>query len=134
MNNKEGLRVNQCMREYSYSIDIEETLVKLLKFDPLSIEDKRDVYALQISADNIAYNSFLYIKCGLFYYLALHPNKREIVKKYIADYCFVSQMSMSDILSFVDEEDMLDSYSLEENGEEYVKRMIADFDNIVLVK
>lgn len=61
-------------------------------------------------------------------------NKREIVKKYMTDYCFVSQMSMSDILSFVDEEDMIDSYSLEENGEEYVKRMIADFDNIVLVK
>lgn len=52
----------------------------------------------------------------------------------MTDYCFVSQMSMSDILSFVDEEDMIDSYSLEENGEEYVKRIIADFDNIVLVK
>ena len=109
------------MREHSYSIDIEEALVKLLELSPLSIEDKKDVYNLQISADNISHAPFLYIKCGLFYYLALHSDEHEIVKKYISDYCFVSHMSMSDILSFVNEDDMIDSYVLEENGEEYVK-------------
>ncbi|MCX4340285.1 MAG: hypothetical protein OSJ72_11640 [Lachnospiraceae bacterium] len=134
MDNKEKQRADQCMREHSYAIDIEETLVKVLELDPLSMEDKRDVYNLQISADNISHNPFLHIKCGLFYYLALHPDKREAVKKYISDYCFVSHMSMSDILSFVDEEDMIDSYTLEENGEKYVNRMIADFDKIVLAK
>lgn len=132
MDNKAELKAKQCMREHSYSIDIEETLVKLLKLDPLSMEDKRDVGNLQILADNIAHSPFLHIKCGLFYYLALYPNKREIIKKYISDYSFVSKMSMSDILSFVDEDDMIDSYVLQENGEEYVKRMIADFDKIVL--
>lgn len=45
--------------------------------------DKKDVYNLQISADSITHNPFLYIKCGLFYYLALHPNEREIVKNII---------------------------------------------------
>lgn len=134
MDNKEKQRADQCMREHSYAIDIEETLVKMLELDSLSMEDKRDVYNLQISADNIAHNPFLHIKCGLFYYLALHPDKREVVKKYISDYCFVAHMSMSDILSFVDEEDMIDSYVLEENGEKYVNRMIADFDKIVLAK
>lgn len=134
MDNKEEQRADQCMREHSYAIDIEETLVKVLELDPLSMEDKRDVYNLQISADDIAHHPFLYIKCGLFYYLALHPDRREVVKKYISDYCFVAHMSMSDILSFVDEEDMIDSYVLEENGEKYVNRMIADFDKIVLSK
>lgn len=134
MDNKEKQRAEQCMREHSYSIDIEETLVELLELNPLSIDDKRDVYNLQISADNIAHNPFLYIKCGLFYYLALHPDEREVVKKYISNYCFVSQMSMSDILSFVDEDDTIESYCLQENGEEYAKRMIADFDNIILSK
>lgn len=133
-NNKEKQRAEQCMRAHSYSIDIEETLVKVFDFNPLSIEDKRDIYNLQISADNIEHNPFLHIKCGLFYYLASHPNKREIVKKYISDYCFVSHMSMSEILAFIDEDDTIDSYSLQENGEEYVKRMIDDFENIVLNK
>lgn len=134
MDNKEEQRADQCMREHSYAIDIEETLVKVIELDPLSMEDKRDVYNLQISADDIAHYPFLYIKCGLFYYLALHPDRRELVKKYISEYCFVAHMSMSDILSFVDKEDMIDSYVLEENGEQYVKRMIADFDKIVLEK
>lgn len=70
----------------------------------------------------------------MFYYLALNPNKREIVKKYIFDYCFVSRMSMSAILVFIDEDDTIDSYFLQENGEEYVKRMIDEFENIVLNK
>ncbi len=43
-------------------------------------------------------------------------------------------MSMADILSFVTEDDEINSYSLNENGEIYVKRMIADFDNIVLAE
>lgn len=98
------------------------------------MEDKRDVYNLQISADNIAHSPFLHIKCGLFHYLALHPDEREIVKKYISDYCFVAHMNMSDILSFVDEKDMIDSYVLEENGEKHVNRMIADCDKIVFGK
>lgn len=134
MDNKEKRKANQCMRAHSYSISIEGILFRLLNFDPLSIEDKKDIYDLQISADDIAHNPFLYIKCGLFYYLALHPAEREIVKKYISDYCFSSQMSMSDILSFVDKDEMIDSYILGENGEKYVKRMITDFDNIVSSK
>lgn len=134
MDDREKRKADQCMRAHSYSINIEETLFKLLNFDPLSIEDKKDIYDLQISADNIVHNPFLYIKCGLFYYLALHPDERETVKNYIANYCFVSQMGMSEILSFVDADEMIDTYVLGENGERYVRRMLADFDNIVLRK
>jgi len=124
-------RQEQCMRAHSYGIDIEHILSKLLDLNSVSRQDAQDIQCLQIDADTCAHLPFQNIKCGLFYYLALHPSKRSEVKNYIEKYCFVADMSTSDILSFVTEDDEIDGYTLGENGEEYLKIMINDFRAII---
>lgn len=124
-------RQEQCMRAHSYGIDIEHILSKLLDLNSVSIQDARDIPSLQIDANTCEHSPFQSIKCGLFYYLALHPGKRNEVRNYIEKYYFVADMSSSDILSFVTEDDEIDGYTLGENGEEYLERMIDDFRTIV---
>ncbi len=63
---KEKQRASQCMREHSYSVSIEGTLVKLIGLNPLSMNDKRDVVNLEISADFISHNPFYILNVGYF--------------------------------------------------------------------
>ena len=61
----------------------------------------------------------------------MRPNKSQAVIDFIQKYDRIADMSAYDILSFVTKDDEIDNFTLEENGEAYLERMIEDFEAIV---
>ncbi len=98
------------------------------------IEDLR-IYRVffthSIDASDCAKHPFLTIKAGLFYYLALHPNISKTVIDFIQEYSAIADMSTYDVLSFVTKDDEINNFTLGENGEKYLEKMIEDFRTIV---
>lgn len=123
---KEQKKYEQCMRQHTYGDNIEKVVRKIM-----GINYSKKLVLFEIDAGDCANHPFLTIKAGLFYYLALHPNKSQAVIDFIQKYSRVADMSTYDILSFVSKDDEIESFSLGENGEEYLEKMIEDFEAIV---
>lgn len=128
---KEQKKYNQRMRQHSYGIDIEDELRKILKINYSSKEKENYMEQLEIDASECEKNPFLFIKIGLLCYITMHPNKSQAVIDFIQKYNRVADMSTYDILSFVTKDDEIDNFTLGENGEEYLEKMIEDFSAIV---
>ena len=128
---KEKKRYAQHMRQHSYGIDIEGELRKILRINYSSKEKGDYMERLQIDASECEKNPFLYIKIGLLCYITMRPNKSQAVIDFIQKYDRIADMSAYDILSFVTKDDEIDNFTLEENGEAYLERMIEDFEAIV---
>lgn len=123
---KEQKKYEQCMRQHTYGDNIEKVVRKIM-----GINYSEKLVLFEIDASDCAKHPFLTIKAGLFYYLALHQNKSQAVIDFIQKYNRVADMSTYDILSFVTKDDEIDNFTLGENGEEYLEKMIEDFSAIV---
>lgn len=128
---KEQKKYDQCAREHTYGDDIEKVVRKVMGINYSDEDGGEKLVLFEIDAGDCAKHPFLTIKAGLFYYLALHPNKSQAVIDFIQKYSRVADMSTYDILSFVTKDDEIENFSLGENGEEYLERMIDDFRAIV---
>lgn len=128
---KEQKKYEQCMRQHTYGDSIEKVVRKVMGINYSDEDGGEKLVLFEIDAGDCAKHPFLTIKAGLFYYLALHPNKSQAVIDFIQKYSGVADLSTYDILSFVTKDDEIESFSLGENGEEYLEKMIEDFEAIV---
>lgn len=130
----ENKRADQLQRVHSYADDIERILRHILDLKYNEPNFDNDVEALDINAITLEFCPYLDIKCGLFYYLAKNPNKKNEIANFLNKYHQVNEMAMYDILSFVTSTEEVNgsTYTIDaENGEEYMIQMIRDCGKIV---
>lgn len=117
----------QVMQAQGFAVEIEYILCHIF-------ECERFGFGGQVNSDAIRKHPFLSMTQGLGYLYALYSEKRKDIDNFNDHFCFYSEMSLDELLSFDANEKNIDKCTIhieKENGLEQVKYMISEFRKIV---
>lgn len=117
----------QMIKAQGYAVEIEIILRNIFKCE-------RFGFGGQINSDAIRKHPFLSMTQGLAFIYATSESKREEIDKFIDDFCFYSDFSLDELLSFDAKENSREYVTIElqkNNGLEEVEYIISAFRNVI---